>query len=93
MGNEIDQVEILLEVDDVQSYTEVRACEGFKTMIQSEILPGDIDVTVFGIDISGQRVVSGRVTISREQFFEAPCDPVIRTLVLLDTCSQSNCES
>lgn len=91
-GNEIEQVEIVLEVADVVSHTEIRACEGFKTIITSEIQPNDISIAIFGINTSGQRTLEGRLQVARDEFFESPCEPYIRGLVILDSCSVPSCE-
>ena len=91
-GNEIEQVEIILEVADVVSHTEIRACEGFKTIITSEIQPDDISVAVFGVNTSGQRTLEGRLQVARDEFFESPCEAYMRGLVILDSCSEPNCE-
>ena len=64
VGNQIEQVEILLQVDDVENHTEIRACEGFKTQLQADIAPSDVLVTVYGIDGNGQRVVEGQIEVT-----------------------------
>ena len=90
-ANDISQVEILVESDDEDSFTEVRSCEGFVTSLQVDSPAVALSVTVFGVNDTGERTHFGSLSLARAYFLEEPCEPVLRTLVVLEACSQTNC--
>ena len=91
-GNDVSQVEILVEIDDVDSYSEARVCAGFSSLITEEFLPGDTTISIFGINDIGERVVFGQTQLERDEWFEEPCNDTVNVLVMLAPCEQSNCE-
>ncbi len=91
LANDISQVEILVESDDEESFTEVRSCEGFTAVIEVDSPASQLSITVFGVNDTAERTHSGVLTLPRTYFLEAPCEPVLRALTVLDECSQTNC--
>ncbi|MGB0646960.1 MAG: hypothetical protein ACPGQS_07285, partial [Bradymonadia bacterium] len=92
LGNQVAQVEIRVEVGDEEGFTEVRLCEGFTTTVPGDIAPGDLTITIFGVDESGERVFRGTVTRSPDFFGEDLCAPTLKVLAVLSECLDSNCE-
>lgn len=92
LGNGVSQVEIRVEVDDEEGFTEVRACEGFSTTIQGDVAPGQLTVSIFGVNDIGERVQSGQTTLPSSFFTREPCESTLSVLTVLTECVESNCE-
>ena len=93
VGNEVAQVEIRVEVGDEVGFTEVRLCEGFSTTVPGDIAPGELTITIFGVDESGERVFRGTETRSSDFFSEDLCAPMLKIKrAVLSECLDSNCE-
>lgn len=92
VGNEVAQVEIRVDVDDEEGFTEVRLCEGFTTTVPGDIALGDLTITIFGVNESGERVFRGTVNRSSDFFGEELCAPTLKVLTVLSECVESNCE-
>ena len=92
LGNGVSQVEIRVEVDDEEGFTEVRACEGFSTTIQGDVAPGELTVSIFGVNDVGERVQSGQTILDANFFTQEPCQSTLSVLTILTECVESNCE-
>ncbi len=92
LGNGVKQVEIRVEVDDEEGFTEVRACEGFSTTIQGDVAPGELTVSIVGVNDVGERIFNGQTVLPNTFFTADPCEPKLNVLTVLAQCLESNCE-
>ena len=89
-ANGVEQVQVIIDVDDDFSRTEVFLCPGLGREIP-DVPRGALRVTVVAIDADRTAIAWGVVEHSSSLFLENPCSNTVEARVPLELCREVNC--